>query len=104
MPKLDELNIPAGVFEEDEGHELVRFWISSGVDHVSLNIGLFDSSIEPGVWGSVAADIAKHAVNAMMQDEPTRDEAVLYAEIERAFIDRLKEQTKFEGQLKGNVH
>ncbi|MEO1242175.1 MAG: DUF5076 domain-containing protein [Pseudomonadota bacterium] len=104
MPRLDELNIPTGVFEENEGHELVRFWISSGVDHVSLNIGLFDSDEEPSVWGSVAADIAKHAVKAMMQDEPTRNEAALYAEIERAFIGRLKEQTKFEGQLKGDVH
>jgi len=100
MPKLDELDIPSGVFEEDEGHELVRFWISSGVDHVSLNIGLFDNEKEPSVWGSVAADIAKHAVNAMLQDDPARDKVALYAEIERAFVERLKAQTNFEGELK----
>ncbi len=101
MTKLDELEIPSGVFEENEGHELVRFWISSGVDHVSLNIGLFDNEKEPSVWGSVAADIVKHAVNAMRQDDPTRDEEALYAAIEQAFSMRLREQTSFSGQLRG---
>jgi len=101
MTKLDELEIPSGVFEENEGHELVRFWISSGVDHVSLNIGLFDVEKEPDVWGSVAADIAKHAVNAMLQDDPTRDKNALYAAIERAFSSRLREQVDFSGQLGG---
>lgn len=103
MTKLDALDIPDGIYEEQEGHELVRFWISSGVDHLSLNIGLFDRDQEPGVWGSVAADIVKHAVRGMMQDDPTRNEMDLYAEIERAFACRLKEKTKFPGQLRGET-
>jgi hypothetical protein len=101
MTKLNELEIPLGVFEEDEGFELVRFWISSGVDHVSLKIGLFDTEREPHEWGSVAADIAKHAVRAMLQDDPTRDEAALCATIEQAFAARLRQQTNFSGQLRG---
>ncbi|WP_425408878.1 DUF5076 domain-containing protein [Hyphococcus sp.] len=104
MAKLDSLDLPDGIHEEQEGHELVRFWISSGVDHVSLNIGLFDNDKEPSVWGTVAADIAKHAVRAMLQDDPTRDEATLYAEIERAFSKRLKAKANFEGQLRGEKH
>lgn len=102
MTKLDPLDIPEGIYEEQEGHELVRFWVSSGVDHVALNIGLFERDNEPFVWGSVAADIAKHAVRGMMQDDPTQDEQTLYAQIEHAFISRLKEQTNFEGQIKGD--
>lgn len=104
MPNLRELDNPEGVLEEDEGRELVRFWISSGVDHVSLHIGLFDNDEEPTIWGSVAADIARHAVKAMLQDDPSRDEVALYAEIERAFAERLKEKVNFEGRLSGAKH
>ena len=104
MTKLHPLDLPEGIHEEQEGHELVRFWVSSGVDHVTLNIGLFDSQSEPGIWGTVAADIVKHAVRGMMQDDPSRDERVVYAQIERAFAERLREQTNLEGQLSGDSH
>lgn len=104
MPYLHELGLPDELFEEEErGHELVRFWICDGRDHVVLKVGLFDNDKEPAVWGSVAADIARHAVNAMMQDDPARDAAALYAEIERAFAARLKAQTNLEGQLKSDL-
>lgn len=102
MTKLHELEIPSGVYEEGEAHELVRFWVGGGTDHVTLNISLFDGEKEPSVWGSVAADIVKHAVNGMLQDDPTRDSNALFAEIERSFVARLKEQTNFTGQLGGN--
>ena len=104
MTKLDPLDIPDGIYEEQEGRELVRFWISDGVDHVSLKVGLFERDNEPSIWGSVAADIAKHAVRGMVQDDPTRDEQLLYAQIEQAFLERLKEKANFQGQLRGNRH
>ena len=102
MTKLDSLEIPDGIYEEQEGHELVRFWISSGVDHVTLNVGLFDRDQEPEIWGSIAADIVKHAVRGMLQDDDTRDEKVLFAQIERAFSARFKENVVLEGQLRGD--
>ncbi|MEL6113265.1 MAG: DUF5076 domain-containing protein [Pseudomonadota bacterium] len=104
MTVIEELSIPEGISGEDGGHELVRFWVCDGDDHVSLRIGLFDDDEEPAVWGNVAADIMKHVVNALVQTDPRRDPDVMFAEIERAFAQRLKETTDFSGQFSGETH
>lgn len=101
MTELHQLDIPDGVLEEEVGHEFVRFWVAGGVDHVSLYLGQFRPETEATDWGTIAADIVKHAIRGMLQQDPTRDEVALFAEIERAFLQRLEEQTNIMGQIKG---
>jgi hypothetical protein len=98
---MKELSIPPGVEGDAGAVELIRFWISGGADHVNLNVGLFAADDEPTFWGSIIADIAKHAVNAMMQEDPSRDEQVLLAQIESGFAQRLAQTVNFTGQLSG---
>lgn len=104
MADIQELDIPDGIDLNADAHELVRFWVSEGQDHVSLCIGLFEADDEPNVWGSIAADIMRHAVNGMVQEDPGRNAEALLAEIERAFATRLKETTDYTGQLSGDTH
>lgn len=100
--KYDELEVPSGVYENDDGVELVRFWASGGDDHVSLNIGIFPKDEEVEIWGAVCADIALHAVRGMQQDDPTRGSAEqMLAQIEMAFAKHLSESSGQTGQLKG---
>lgn len=92
------------VAEEEQGFEAVRFWIAGGNDHVALKLpgdGLGNIRIE--VWGKIAADIVKHAVRALKQDDPSRDESTMLSLIERTFRERLNEETNFSGQLTGKI-
>jgi hypothetical protein len=101
--KLHELEVPNSIFEDEEeiADEFVRFWICNGIDHVTLNIGAFQpSECEPFQWGHIVADIARHAVRGMQQDNPSRSTpAEMFAKIERGFRERLQEDLNFSGQL-----
>lgn len=92
------------VAEEEQGFEAVRFWIAGGNDHVALKL-LLDGqeNTDVKVWGKIAADIVKHAVRALKQDDPSQDESVMLALIERTFRERLIEETNFSGQLTGKI-
>lgn len=105
MPNFRELEIPATlVAEEEEGFEVVRFWIGGGNDHISLSLPSTDQgSADVAVWGKIAADIIKHAVRALNQDDASLDADNTIAAIERAFYERLKEVTNFQGQLTGKI-
>jgi hypothetical protein len=101
--ELHELDIPDGVFEaEGPAIEFVRFWVAGGEDHVTLKIGSFDSTEEAGNWGMVLADLAKHAVRGMQQDDPSRGTPEqMLAEIQKAFFARLEHTSaNLTGQLK----
>ncbi|MEY2884772.1 MAG: hypothetical protein RL490_2496 [Pseudomonadota bacterium] len=100
---LDELLIPPGVYLDGNPTEFVRFWVCDKEDHVSLKIGLFEpKEREPEVWGTVIADICKHAARALMQDDPAHgDFNTIVARIENGFRNRLMKTTNFSGQLQG---
>ena len=68
---------------------------------MSLNIGLFNPEDEPRIWGSIIADIARHAVVAMMQDDPERSRDALFAAIEAGFAERLQEAATYTGRFVG---
>ena len=99
MPKYSELDIPSTLIaEESEGFEIVRFWIGKGNDYVSLHlVNDQNGHVDVAVWGRIAADIVKHAVRALLQDDPSRNQSDLLAEIESAFLTRLKAETQFDG-------
>jgi hypothetical protein len=99
----NELEIPEGVESDEDADEIVRFWVASGEDLVSLRVGIFGSENEAGHWGMIIADIAKHAVRAMMQMDPSRDPAQLFQEIEEGFFGRLEAVANYTGQIKGRL-
>lgn len=100
---LEELEIPDSIFGdgETEGTEFVRFWICAGKDHVVLRIGsLQPPNAEPRQWGYIMADIARHAVRGMQQDDPSRGSPEqMFAEIEHGFRERFGQHLSFTGQI-----
>jgi len=105
MPKFRELEIPSSLIaEEEEGFEVVRFWIGGVNDHVSLTLLNNDEGTTAvSALGKIAADIVKHAMRAMKQDDPTLTDGETLATIERTFHERLRETTNFSGQLTGKI-
>jgi len=105
MPNFRELELPGTlVAEEDEGFEVVRFWIGGGNEHVALSLLNNDEGApDISAWGKIAADIVKHAIRALKQDDVLLDDSEILATIERAFHERLRETTNFSGQLVGKV-
>ena len=103
--ELRELEIPDGVFEEeDDAVEFIRFWVAGGKDHVTLNIGVFESKDEARQWGYIIADIAKHAVRGMQQDDASRGSPEqMMGEIQKGYFERLEhEGANLTGQIKAD--
>lgn len=95
----DELVIPVPA-ECKRPIEMARLWIDGdeGVSHISLNYGLFDDA-ELSVWGSLAADMIAHAVNAYLQDggEAMSEEA--FALVEKGLRERLAKNPTLKGRF-----
>jgi hypothetical protein len=100
MSTLNELDIPDGVTEAKDATELIRFWVANGEDFVSLRPGVFAPEHEPGHWGMIIADIAKHAVRAMTQNDPSLNTEDLFREIEDGFMGRLEAVANYTGNIK----
>jgi hypothetical protein len=101
-----ELDIPQGVHPDHNPSELIRFWVSGGIDHVSILVGTFEpAEDEPRMWGWILADIAKHAVRALRQDKPNVGSVEeLVAQIEAGFSERMSQNPDLTGQLQGRNH
>jgi len=101
--ELRELQVPDGVFDEEgEAVEFIRFWIAGGQDHVTLNMGVFAPEDEAKSWGMIMADLAKHAVRGMQQDDPSRGTPEqMMAELQKGFFERLEYTgANLSGQIK----
>jgi hypothetical protein len=101
-----ELDIPEGVDPEHNPSELIRFWVSGGIDHVSLRFGTFEpAEDEPRMWGWILADIAKHLVRALRQDDPSRGSVEeLISQIEAGFGERTSQNPDLLGRIVGRNH
>jgi hypothetical protein len=86
---MRELVIPPAVFESDDSVEFVRFWIAGGREHISLNIGAMGEH-EVKQWGMMLADLSAHIIRGLIQDGATDSESVLRANMEQAYLGRLK--------------
>lgn len=71
--KLQELPIPPDA-ATGNSTELARVWTDGGESYVSIATGVFE---EPGIWGIMLADLARHAANAYAQSEGRDPEEVL---------------------------
>ena len=101
---MKELVVPTGVLEHDDGVEFVRMWVAGGEDHVSLNIGAMGDR-EVVQWGMILADISIHIIRGLVQDGATESPEILRAELEKAYLGRLKNKdADYSGCLLGSRH
>lgn len=62
---MKELVIPAAAYKDVASVEVLRVWVASHQQHVSIRTGLWE---DPGAWGILLADLARHVVNALEQE------------------------------------
>lgn len=61
MPAIEELPIPASVIAACKKSEMARIWLADGDQVVALSSRLWD---DPGTWGLMIVDLAKHVARA----------------------------------------
>jgi hypothetical protein len=66
MSQHDQLVVPAAANDDSQSFELLRVWITSKNQHVSLRSGVWK---DPGAWGLMLADLARHVANAYQQSD-----------------------------------
>jgi hypothetical protein len=64
--KPDELPIPSAVSTDKQSFEILRIWISSGKQVVTLKDRVWK---DPAAWGLMLADLAKHVARMYQQTE-----------------------------------
>lgn len=97
---MTELELPAEVLESEDAFELLRFWAVDGDDVVQLYVGSMGEE-EPEMWGFILADIARHAIQALGQNDPSLDPESVRAQIEQAFRERMEQRVGVSGQIGG---
>jgi len=65
MNKAEALQIPPTVEGDPNAIEVARIWAAHGQQHVHLRSGLWE---DPGNWGIMLVDLARHVANAYEQD------------------------------------
>jgi hypothetical protein len=84
-----ELEMPEGIAAQEDADEFLRFWIAGGEDYVSLRVGAMGRN-EVHQWGMILADLSVHIVRALRQNGAEGTDEKLRAEMEHAYIERLK--------------
>jgi hypothetical protein len=69
-----ELLIPPPVAGDQRARELLRAWASGGKQHISIDTKAWS---DPGAWGIMLVDLAKHVANAYDQSGKMKSAAVL---------------------------
>jgi hypothetical protein len=78
---MKELPVPPAVKYDTSARELARVWAAGGKQHVSLATGIWS---DPGAWGLLLVDLARHVANAYEETEG-RDPSQVLARIRDAF-------------------
>ena len=95
------LAVPPSLPTDADAQEMIRFWIAGGTDYTSLHIGgAGKPGAEAPMWGFILADIAKHVVTAMRQQDPDGPSA---QELMEQILGGLSERLKHSPHLQGTV-
>ena len=78
---MRELPIPAAAVHDVKSLELVRVWAAQGQQHVSLATEVWE---DPGVWGILLVDLARHVARAYEQTAAA-DRHAVFQRIRDAF-------------------
>jgi hypothetical protein len=76
-----ELPVPATLDQAEKAMEMVRVWIVDGDQHVVLSPNLWP---DPGAWGLMLADLARHVAAAY--EAQGHDRVVVLQRIHEAFV------------------
>ena len=97
---MNELPIPPAAFSDDRGRELVRVWVAGGAQHVTI---AEQSWADPGAWGIMLVDLAKHLARAYEQ-AGTHSSPDALTRIRAGFDAEWSTGTsKVTGRLKGGI-
>jgi hypothetical protein len=72
MTDEQQLPIPEAATDDPKSVEVLRVWVANGEQHVVIRI---DAWKDPGAWGIVLADLAKHVSRAL--DPAAKDKGAL---------------------------
>ena len=92
------LSVPQTLADCERAQELLRFWIGDGEDYVSLRVGVLGDK-EPEQWGSILADLARHIINAVHQDQPNLPAEDILRRIQDGFEQRMDMKPSIAGSL-----
>ena len=70
---MTELKIPDLAKSDPDSVEILRTWLSGGLQHVTVKTGVWD---DPAAWGLMLADLARHIANAYAAGGSDREEAL----------------------------
>lgn len=98
MSDYMQLEAPHGLADCERAQELLRFWIGDNDDYVSLRVGVMGEQ-EPEQWGYVLADIARHIVNAVHQDQPSLRAEEILSRMQDGFEHRMSMKPSLAGKL-----
>lgn len=87
-PKRD-LSIPGEVVRDSKASEVLRAWVANGGLVCSLRPEIWE---EPGYWGILLADVARHVANAV-NDLNGADQSETLAKIREYFMRELNNPT-----------
>jgi len=73
MPTIEQLPIPDVVLAANEKAEMVRIWIADGDQVVTLSARLWE---DPGAWGLMLVDLARHVAKAYTAKGLNSDESL----------------------------
>ena len=109
MTNINPLSPPPGVQNAEWATELIRFWVVNGEDEVTLcldGVGSSEGDVPAAkIWGSILADIAKHAFHGQNQvDFNAHDKEVFFSQLTAGFQQRLNQEVGITGQLQGSHH
>lgn len=74
MSHTRQLPVPPAAESDLKAIELARIWAAGGKQHVSLATGLWD---DPGNWGIMLVDLARHVAAAYQELEGRNPNYVL---------------------------
>lgn len=81
MAQSDQLRIPDSARTDSKSFELLRVWVAHQDQHISLRVGVWE---DPGAWGMMLADLARHIANSFKQVDH-RDPVQALEEIRAGF-------------------
>ena len=66
MGENQQLLIPEAATKDPRSAEVLRVWVVSGQQHVSIRVGAWD---DPAGWGLLLADLARHIAKSYQQSK-----------------------------------
>ncbi len=92
LTRIEPLKIPAFVEERGDGVELLHFWASQNSEQMTRRVGAMgDAEKEPAMWGFMLADVARHVMTIIREQNSDSPDA--HAPLETmttGFAERLK--------------